>query len=102
MPIITLWWVWVCFALVLGIAEVLLPGFIFLGFAIGAVGVGDPAGPWPDRDATLAPADLCSTFPDRMAGPAPFLCLAQRAGQTGFTTTSTTEPTRKPTGAVTP
>lgn len=32
-----LWWVWAATALVLGIAEVLLPGFIFLGFAIGAV-----------------------------------------------------------------
>lgn len=34
--IYTLWWVWAAAALVLGIAEVMLPGFIFLGFAIGA------------------------------------------------------------------
>jgi inner membrane protein len=33
----TIWWVWLSGALVLGILEVLLPGFIFLGFAIGAV-----------------------------------------------------------------
>ncbi|WP_424986159.1 NfeD family protein [Microbulbifer sp. S227A] len=32
-----LWWAWVCLALILGIAEILAPGFIFLGFAIGAV-----------------------------------------------------------------
>ncbi|GIT85458.1 MULTISPECIES: NfeD family protein [Roseobacter] len=32
-----LWWVWLAAALVLGLAEVLLPGFIFLGFAIAAI-----------------------------------------------------------------
>ncbi|MDU9003445.1 NfeD family protein [Sedimentitalea todarodis] len=32
----SLWWAWLCFALILGIAEMLIPGFIFLGFAIGA------------------------------------------------------------------
>lgn len=32
-----LWWVWLCLALLLAIVEVLLPGFIFLGIAIGAV-----------------------------------------------------------------
>ena len=30
------WWVWAAGALVLGIVEVLVPGFVFLGFAIGA------------------------------------------------------------------
>lgn len=30
------WWLWLAAALVLGILEVALPGFIFLGFAIGA------------------------------------------------------------------
>ena len=34
-----LWWVWLCAALILAIAEVMIPGFIFLGFAIGAAGV---------------------------------------------------------------
>ena len=32
-----LWWVWVAAALALGIVEVVLPGFIFLGFALGAL-----------------------------------------------------------------
>ncbi len=32
----TVWWAWASFALVLAILEVLAPGFIFLGFAIGA------------------------------------------------------------------
>ena len=35
-----LWWVWCAAALALGILEVLAPGFVFLGFAIGALGVG--------------------------------------------------------------
>ena len=31
-----LWWAWLAFALGLAILEVLAPGFIFLGFAVGA------------------------------------------------------------------
>ena len=31
------WWVWVVAGFALGVLEVLAPGFIFLGFAIGAV-----------------------------------------------------------------
>ncbi|MGC1497372.1 MAG: hypothetical protein WA790_16320 [Sulfitobacter sp.] len=34
---LTLWWVWICGALALGVIELLAPGFIFLGFAIGAL-----------------------------------------------------------------
>ena len=34
------WWVWAVAALVLGCIEMLLPGFILLGFAIGAGAVG--------------------------------------------------------------
>jgi membrane protein implicated in regulation of membrane protease activity len=36
----SLWWVWLSAALALGILEVLIPGFIFLGFACGAAIVG--------------------------------------------------------------
>lgn len=36
----TLWWVWIAAALVLGILEVLAPGFVFLGFAVGALVMG--------------------------------------------------------------
>ncbi|WP_316247508.1 hypothetical protein ROLI_023000 [Roseobacter fucihabitans] len=32
-----LWWVWMAAALVLAVIEVLVPGFIFLGFALGAL-----------------------------------------------------------------
>ncbi|WP_412554263.1 NfeD family protein [Shimia sp. MIT1388] len=38
--LLTVWWVWLAAALVLAILEVLAPGFIFLGFAIGAAVVG--------------------------------------------------------------
>jgi len=34
------WWVWGAAALVLAILEVLLPGYIFLGFALGALFLG--------------------------------------------------------------
>lgn len=33
----TVWWAWVALGFLLGILEVLAPGYIFLGFAIGAV-----------------------------------------------------------------
>lgn len=33
----TLWWVWICAALALGVIELLVPGSIFLGFALGAL-----------------------------------------------------------------
>ncbi len=33
-----LWWVWVAVAIGLGILEVLLPVFVFLGFSAGAMG----------------------------------------------------------------
>ena len=35
--ILSEWWVWVSAALVLGLIEVLVPGSIFLGFALGAL-----------------------------------------------------------------
>ncbi|MGH1465634.1 MAG: NfeD family protein [Cognatishimia sp.] len=38
--LVTTWWIWLAAALILGIAEMMLPGFIFLGFAIGAALVG--------------------------------------------------------------
>lgn len=34
------WWVWVVIGVTLAVAEVMLPGFVLLGFAIGAAVVG--------------------------------------------------------------
>ncbi|WP_416361565.1 hypothetical protein [Leisingera sp.] len=39
LPFWALWWVWGAAALALAILEVLVPGFVFLGFAIGAAAV---------------------------------------------------------------
>lgn len=36
MPLWTEWWFWMSAALILATLEVLIPGYIFLGFAIGA------------------------------------------------------------------
>lgn len=38
------WWAWVVFGCALGVLEVLVPGFIFLGFAVGAVVTGGLVG----------------------------------------------------------
>ncbi|QCO55768.1 hypothetical protein EOK75_08435 [Pseudorhodobacter turbinis] len=35
-----LWWVWIVLGFALGVLEVLAPGYIFLGFALGAVATG--------------------------------------------------------------
>ncbi|WP_380055590.1 NfeD family protein [Falsihalocynthiibacter sp. SS001] len=34
------WWLWMAGGIVLGILEILVPGSIFLGFAIGAISIG--------------------------------------------------------------
>ncbi len=31
------WWIWLCFAIVLGLLEIFAPGYLFLGFAVGAL-----------------------------------------------------------------
>lgn len=47
-----LWWVWAAAGLILAVLEVIVPGFIFLGFAIGAgitgliLLVGGPVAAW--------------------------------------------------------
>jgi membrane protein implicated in regulation of membrane protease activity len=34
------WWVWIVAGFALGVLEILAPGYIFLGFAIGAIMTG--------------------------------------------------------------
>lgn len=36
MEIWAIWWVWVVAGVVLAVLEIMVPGFVFLGFAIGA------------------------------------------------------------------
>jgi inner membrane protein len=38
------WWAWIVLGFALGVLEVLAPGYIFLGFAIGAVVTGTLVG----------------------------------------------------------
>lgn len=38
------WWVWIVAGFGLGVLEVIVPGYIFLGFAIGAVIIGAAVG----------------------------------------------------------
>ena len=40
MTVLASWWVWVAAGVALGCLEVILPGYIFLGFALGAMGTG--------------------------------------------------------------
>ncbi len=51
MALWSLWWVWLSAALLLATLEVIAPGFMFLGFAIGAALVGllllSPLSPGP-------------------------------------------------------
>lgn len=56
MEIWTIWWVWVVAGIVLAVFEVVVPGFIFLGFAIGAglTGVLVLVGAAPGNVALLA------------------------------------------------
>jgi membrane protein implicated in regulation of membrane protease activity len=48
------WWVWIAAGFVLGIVEVALPGFIFLGFAGGALVTGVLLGLGVLADASLS------------------------------------------------
>lgn len=49
-----IWWAWLAFGLILAIVEVMAPGFIFLGFAIGAVVMAVIVAVLPDPMATAA------------------------------------------------
>ncbi|MFK7765269.1 MAG: NfeD family protein [Roseobacter sp.] len=35
--LLSIWWLWIAIALILGFVELVAPSFIFLGFAIGAL-----------------------------------------------------------------
>ena len=40
MQLWTEWWVWMCIAVVFAILEVVIPAWVFLGFALGAAALG--------------------------------------------------------------
>ena len=33
----SVWWIWLCLAIALGLLEIFVPGFVFLGFAVGGL-----------------------------------------------------------------
>lgn len=55
-----MWWIWIAAGLGLGILEVLVPGYLFAGFAVGAVltgaviGLGLPGSGWMAADLVNA------------------------------------------------
>lgn len=59
---LSIWWVWIGIALALGALEVLLPGFIFLGIAIGAATLGLLQLILPATFATLSFSVLMAWF----------------------------------------
>jgi inner membrane protein len=64
----TFWWVWVVAGFALGVLEILAPGYIFLGFAIGALltggllGFGVLGASLPVALAVFAALSLASWF----------------------------------------
>ncbi|MFK7745604.1 MAG: NfeD family protein [Roseobacter sp.] len=38
--LLSIWWLWIAAAIVLGLIEIFAPSFIFLGFALGALATG--------------------------------------------------------------
>ena len=40
MQLWTEWWVWMCVAVIFAILEVVIPAWVFLGFALGAAALG--------------------------------------------------------------
>lgn len=59
---LTVWWMWVALALVLGIVEILLPSFFFLGFSIGALVLAGLLGFAPGLLAGLSASALIAIF----------------------------------------
>ena len=53
---VSIWWVWLSAAIALAVLEVLAPGFIFIGFAIGALIMTAVVALFPT--AMMAPAAL--------------------------------------------
>ncbi|WP_227269668.1 NfeD family protein [Roseobacter weihaiensis] len=51
--LLDIWWLWVAAALIFAVIEVLAPGFIFLGFALGALATAGVVAFWPLSSAPL-------------------------------------------------
>jgi len=71
---IALWWVWIVAGIALAILEIFVPGFVFLGFAVGAVVTGITL--W--LTTGLAPATILLIF--AVASLVAWLVMRQVAG----------------------
>ena len=71
---IALWWVWIVAGIALAILEIFVPGFVFLGFAAGAVVTGITL--W--LTTGLAPATILLIF--AIASLVAWLVMRQVAG----------------------
>ena len=56
------WWVWIGLAMCLGIAEILLPSFFFLGFALSAVVIAVVQIALPDLMAGMTFNEMMALF----------------------------------------
>lgn len=59
---LSFWWVWIGLALILGIIEVLLPSFFFLGFSLGALALAGLLGFAPSLMAGMSVNAIVALF----------------------------------------
>ena len=56
---LAVWWVWIAAGLAIGLLEMIVPGYVFVGFALGAIslgawlGLGLPGSAWLAADPML-------------------------------------------------
>lgn len=77
----SVWWAWIGGAIALVILEILAPGYIFLGFAIGATAGWRIAGLGRQPEPAHPAGDLRRSVAGVLVGSAYGLWCAQRADQ---------------------
>ena len=81
-----LWWIWLAAGLAVGVLELLLPGYVFVGLALGMAGTGLVlwSGIWPAAwiGAGLANGLLAAAVLALLAWAALRLLVGVRKGQT--------------------
>lgn len=85
-----MWWAWVAAGMAIAILEVLMPGYIFVGIALGMIGTGVIlwAGVWPAAwmDASFANALLMAALIALIAWAMLRLTIGVRKGQSKIIT----------------
>jgi membrane protein implicated in regulation of membrane protease activity len=80
-PLWHVWWAWIVAGFALAVVEVLIPGFFFVGFAIGAVVTGILIGTGVLADAGLPLLLLVFALVSLVAWIATRAVLGKRTGQ---------------------